>query len=84
MNNADLCFMPATELAAAIRTKKVSPIEVMNAVLARIEQLNPKLNAFCLVTVDAARQAAQAAEQTVMRGRRSAPCMGCRCRSKTW
>jgi aspartyl-tRNA(Asn)/glutamyl-tRNA(Gln) amidotransferase subunit A len=76
MSDADLCYMPATELAAAIRTKKVSPVEVANAVLGRIEQLNPKLNAFCLVTSDAARQAARAAEQAVMRGETLGPLHG--------
>jgi hypothetical protein len=34
----DLCFMPATALAAAIRTKKLSPVEVVNAVYARQPQ----------------------------------------------
>jgi aspartyl-tRNA(Asn)/glutamyl-tRNA(Gln) amidotransferase subunit A len=68
--------MPATDLAAAIRSKQVSPVEVINAVLARIEQLNPRLNAFCLVTAEAARQAAQAAEQAVMRGEPLGPLHG--------
>jgi aspartyl-tRNA(Asn)/glutamyl-tRNA(Gln) amidotransferase subunit A len=68
--------MPATDLAAAIRTKQVSPVEVVNAVLNRIEQLNPQLNAFCLLTADAARQAAQAAEQAVMRGETLGPLHG--------
>ena len=76
MTATDLCFMPATDLAAAIRAKQISPVEVMNAVLARIEQLNPTLNAFCLVTADAARQAAQAAEQAVMRGETLGPLHG--------
>jgi Asp-tRNA(Asn)/Glu-tRNA(Gln) amidotransferase A subunit family amidase len=76
MSDTDLCYIPATELAAAIRAKKVSPVEVVNAVLARIEQLNPQLNAFCLVTADAARQAAQAAEQAVMRGETLGPLHG--------
>ncbi len=76
MNDADLCYTPATELTAAIRSKKVSPVEVVNAVLARIEQLNPKLNAFCLVTADSARQAAQAAEQAIMRGETLGPLHG--------
>ena len=76
MSDIDLCFMPATDLAAAIRTKQVSPVEVVNAVLARIEQLNPRLNAFCLVTAEAARQAAQAAEQAVMRGEPLGPLHG--------
>jgi aspartyl-tRNA(Asn)/glutamyl-tRNA(Gln) amidotransferase subunit A len=68
MSDIELSFTPAAELAAAIRTKKMSPVEVLDAVLARIDHLNPELNAFCLVTADAARQAAQAAEQAVMRG----------------
>jgi aspartyl-tRNA(Asn)/glutamyl-tRNA(Gln) amidotransferase subunit A len=76
MSDTDLCYMTATDLAAAIRTKKVSPVEVVNAVLDRIEQLNPRLNAFCLVTADAARQAAQGAEQAVMRGETLAPLHG--------
>ena len=76
MSDTDLCYMPATDLAAAIRTKQVSPVEVVNAVLSRIEQLNPQLNAFCLVTADTARQAAQAAEQAVMRGDTLGPLHG--------
>jgi aspartyl-tRNA(Asn)/glutamyl-tRNA(Gln) amidotransferase subunit A len=76
MSDTDLCYMPATDLVAAIRTKQVSPVEVVNVVLARIEQLNPQLNAFCLITADAARQAAQAAEQAVMRGEPLGPLHG--------
>jgi aspartyl-tRNA(Asn)/glutamyl-tRNA(Gln) amidotransferase subunit A len=68
MAATDLCFMSATELAAAIRAKKVSPVEVMEAVLVQIERLNPQLNAFCLVTAESARQAAREAELAVMRG----------------
>jgi aspartyl-tRNA(Asn)/glutamyl-tRNA(Gln) amidotransferase subunit A len=76
MSDTDLCYLPATDLAAAIRTKQLSPVEVMNTILARIEQLNPRLNAFCLVTADAARQAAQAAERAVMRGEALGPLHG--------
>jgi aspartyl-tRNA(Asn)/glutamyl-tRNA(Gln) amidotransferase subunit A len=68
--------MPATDLAAAIRTKKLSPVEVINAVLARIEQLNSTLNAFCLVAAEEARQAAQVAEQAVMHGEPLGPLHG--------
>jgi aspartyl-tRNA(Asn)/glutamyl-tRNA(Gln) amidotransferase subunit A len=71
-----LCYMSAADLAAAIRAKNVSPVEVINAVLAQIERLNPKLNAFCLVTADSARQAAQTAEQAVMRGETLGPLHG--------
>jgi aspartyl-tRNA(Asn)/glutamyl-tRNA(Gln) amidotransferase subunit A len=76
MSDTDLCHITATDLAAAIRMKKVSPVEVVNATLARIEQLNPRLNAFCLVTADAARQAAQDAERAVMRGEVLGPLHG--------
>ncbi len=64
---SELCWRPATELAALIRRKKVSPVEVTNAVLARIEKLNPALNAYVTLTADAARRAARAAERAVGR-----------------
>ena len=65
MASDDLCWLPALELAALIRARKVSPVEVADAVLARIEQVNPALNAFCRVTAEEARDAAQAAEVMV-------------------
>jgi aspartyl-tRNA(Asn)/glutamyl-tRNA(Gln) amidotransferase subunit A len=68
MNAFELCYMPATELGIAIRSKKVSPVEVVDAVLARIEHLNPRLNAYCTVTATAARAAAKEAEAAVLRG----------------
>ncbi|MFL0168845.1 amidase family protein, partial [Clostridium sp. WILCCON 0112] len=60
--------MPATELAAAVRSKQVSPVEVTDAVLARINRLNPGLNAFVTLIEDDARRQARQAEQAVMRG----------------
>jgi aspartyl-tRNA(Asn)/glutamyl-tRNA(Gln) amidotransferase subunit A len=68
MDAIDLCYMPALELGKAIRAKKVSPVEVVDAVLARIERLNPLLNAYCTVTAAAARAEAKEAEAAVMRG----------------
>ena len=68
MDAIELCYMPALELGEAIRAKKVSPVEVVDAVLARIERLNPMLNAYCTVTAAAARAAAKEAEAAVMRG----------------
>jgi aspartyl-tRNA(Asn)/glutamyl-tRNA(Gln) amidotransferase subunit A len=63
----DLCWKPATELAALIRRKKISPVEIVDAVLARIDKLNPRLNAYVLVLGDAARRQAKAAERAVTR-----------------
>lgn len=68
MNNTELCFTPATELAAAIRTRQLSPVEIMNAVLARIEALNPQLNAFLTVNGEGALAAARQAEAAIMQG----------------
>ncbi len=68
MDAIDLCYLPATELGVAIRTKQVSPVDVVDAMLARIERLNPRLNAYCTVAASAARAAAKEAEAAVMRG----------------
>ena len=68
--------MPATELVEAIRAKKVSPVEVADAVLERIDALNPVLNAVVTVTGELARQNARSAEQAVMRGDHLGPLHG--------
>jgi aspartyl-tRNA(Asn)/glutamyl-tRNA(Gln) amidotransferase subunit A len=68
MASADLPWLSAVELTALIRRKAVSPVEVVEAVLARLERLNPGLNAFCTVTAAEARDAAAAAEAAVMTG----------------
>ena len=52
MASDELCWLSATDLATLIRRRKVSPVEVVDAVLERIERLNPQLNAYVTVTVD--------------------------------
>jgi aspartyl-tRNA(Asn)/glutamyl-tRNA(Gln) amidotransferase subunit A len=74
--NDDLCFTPATELAGLIRAKRLSPVELMQATLARAQTLNPRLNAICTPTYDAALDAARAAERAVMRGEPLGPLHG--------
>jgi aspartyl-tRNA(Asn)/glutamyl-tRNA(Gln) amidotransferase subunit A len=76
MTDTDLCYTPATELAARIKAKAVSPLEVTRAVLARIERLNATVNAFCTITADAALDAARAAERALMAGERLGPLHG--------
>ncbi len=63
-------------MAAAIRAKRLSPVQVVDAVLARMERLNPSLNAYCTATGDAARSAAEAAEAAVMAGKPLGPLHG--------
>jgi aspartyl-tRNA(Asn)/glutamyl-tRNA(Gln) amidotransferase subunit A len=67
MTATSLAARPATELAHLIRSKAVSPVEVMRATIAHAEALNPSLNAICTPTYEAAMDAARAAEQAVMR-----------------
>ena len=64
----DLCFTPATDLAPLIRRKELSPVELIDAVLARIEACEPRVNAFATLTAERAREAAQRAEAALMKG----------------
>ena len=77
MSDERLCWTPATELAVLIRKKKISPVEVLDAVLDRIERLNPKLNAFVTLTDEPARREAKAAERALSKkGARLGPLHG--------
>jgi Asp-tRNA(Asn)/Glu-tRNA(Gln) amidotransferase A subunit family amidase len=60
--------MSAVAMARAIREKTLSPVELVDAVLQRIERLNPALNAYVSVDADGARAAARRAEQAVRAG----------------
>ena len=62
MTVTDLADCTASELVRLFRTGDASPVEATRAVLARIERLNPSLNAFCLVASDEALAAARASE----------------------
>lgn len=62
MNATDLTQRPAHELLQLYRSGQASPVEVTQAVLARIERLNPQINAFCVVDPDAALASARASE----------------------
>jgi len=68
--------MTLLEAARAIRAKEVSPVELTRECLARIEQLNPKLNAFITVTAEQALEQASAAEAEIQRGHWRGPLHG--------
>jgi Asp-tRNA(Asn)/Glu-tRNA(Gln) amidotransferase A subunit family amidase len=76
MADLDLCYTPATELARRIRAGELSPLAVVENSLARIEEVNPKLNCFCFVFPDEALEQARAAEQAVSAGRALGPLHG--------
>jgi amidase len=60
-------FTSAVELAAAIRRKEVSPVEVADCYLERMDELDPRLNAFCYRADDDVRKSASAAADAVVR-----------------
>jgi amidase/aspartyl-tRNA(Asn)/glutamyl-tRNA(Gln) amidotransferase subunit A len=68
MASDDFAYVSAADLARGIREKKFSPVEVMDAALARIEARNPSLNALIFLDAEGARKNARRAEDAVMKG----------------
>jgi amidase len=66
---SDLCFVPATQLLRLYRARTVSPLEVMQAVLARIDAVNPALNAYVTLARESA--LADARKATTALGRKA-------------
>jgi aspartyl-tRNA(Asn)/glutamyl-tRNA(Gln) amidotransferase subunit A len=75
----DLAFSSASELSARLRARDLSPVELTEAYLARIERVAPALNAFVTVTAERARAEARAAEAELARGRWRGPLHGLPC-----
>ena len=64
----DLSALSATEQARLVRERKVSPVDLVEASLGRIDQVQPVFNAFTLILAEEARAAARTAEATEPRG----------------
>jgi len=60
--NLELCYMTATEAIAAFKTRELSPVELLKAIIARCEQIGPKINALTYTYFDRALEQAKAAE----------------------
>jgi Asp-tRNA(Asn)/Glu-tRNA(Gln) amidotransferase A subunit family amidase len=71
-----LIFRTIAEIAAGIRAKEFSPVEVVEEHLERIASLQPKLNPFVHLDAEGARRQARAAEAAVMRGPKVGPLHG--------
>ncbi len=72
----EICGMDAVALARAIRGKKLSPVEVVEACLKRMEQLEPTLHAFCTPAPDLARRQARDIEARLAKGETVGPLAG--------
>ena len=66
MTQDALGYTPATTLAERIRTRQLSPVEVVGAILERIAALDPAINAFAYLAADQAMAAARAAEAALL------------------
>lgn len=76
MPQNDLTALSIAEAAALIVRRDVSPVELTEAYLARIEEHNPLLNAYVTVTADAARAEAKGAEEEIAQGTYRGPLHG--------
>lgn len=72
----EICAMDAVTIARLVREKKLSPVEVVEASLARMEALEPTLHAFCTPTPDLARATAKQQERDIAAGRDPGPLAG--------
>lgn len=76
MATSEIVFTPLTQLATLLRTRKLSPVQVVRAYLDQIEVLNPKVNAFVTVIAEQALQQARKAEEEISAGRYRGPLHG--------
>ncbi len=73
MAASEILYTPVAELAPLLKSRKLSPVEIVRAFLDRIEAVNPKVNAFITVTGDQALEQARIAEREIAAGRYRGP-----------
>ena len=76
MDQRDIPFLPVSELSRLIELREVSPVEVTQAYLDRIDDLDFKFNAYLTVTRREAQEAARDAEQAIASGEYRGPMHG--------
>src|SRR5207253_8123818 len=76
MATRDLCFTPAVELLKLYRSHRASPLEVMQTILARIDAVNPAVNAIVTLVREDALRHARLATAALRRGAALPPLFG--------
>lgn len=76
MTDLELCYLPATEALSLFRKKKLSPVELMKAVIDRAEKTKDKINAFTYTHYDEALALAKKAEAKYAKGKKTGPLEG--------
>lgn len=72
----EICFLSAAELLAAYNAREISPLEVTEALLNRIERINPSVNAYCTIAIESAMESARQAERAFMRNEQRGKLLG--------
>src|SRR5215469_14943901 len=76
MNGDEICALSLADVATRIARQELSPVEVTEATLARIDRADERLNAYITVMADEARETARAAEAEIARGQYRGPLHG--------
>jgi amidase len=76
MSDREICFLTATDLSRLIRSRELSAVEALEAHLAQIDRINPKVNAIVTLVADRAREQARAADQALAAGNEVGPLHG--------
>ena len=72
-SESNLAFLSIEQAARLLRKKEISPVDLVETALARIERFNPRINAFITVVADRARHNARLAEKQIRQGRAPEP-----------
>ena len=83
MDKADIPFLSVSQLSELIKSRQVSPVEVVEGYLERIDRLNDRLYAYLTVCRDQAVEAARASERELAGAHTGVLSTACRWRSKT-
>ncbi|HIL31206.1 MAG TPA: Asp-tRNA(Asn)/Glu-tRNA(Gln) amidotransferase subunit GatA [Dehalococcoidia bacterium] len=76
MDTLEICYMSAGDLSKLVQSKEISPVEIIEAHLTRIDATEPVLNSFITLLADQARKAARQAEKDIQAGRYKGPLHG--------
>src|SRR5687768_16315372 len=71
-----LCYSGVHDLSQRIRRKEISPVEIVDGFLKRIDALNPRLSAYLTLTAQSARETAKRAETEIVAGKWRGPLHG--------
>ena len=76
MDTLEICYMSAGVLSKLVESKEISPVEIIDAHLARIDATEPVLNSFITLLADESRIAARQAEKDIQAGKDKGPLHG--------